>query len=86
MGGNAMKHIDARLAAMGRTNIFAVYKEDRETRERLVCRLDGAVRPFGSEFIFVPVEDFVTGERFEPRMDLLHLVNEMEVLAWAASR
>jgi len=68
-----------KLEDMETVEVFAVYSETG----RLVQRLNGQIRLFG-DYVFVPVMDFITGERFEPRNDLLWLVSEMEVLAWAA--
>jgi hypothetical protein len=69
------------LAAMGLTEIFAIYTETGA----LVQRLDGSAQMYG-DLIFVPVEEFHTGKRFEPCMGLLTVVqNEMEVIARAVS-
>lgn len=70
------------LEEMGLTNIFALYKPDDQPG-RLVRRLDGAAR-FLSDYAFIPVECWDTGERIDPRIDLLHLVTEMEVIALAS--
>ena len=52
---------------------------------RLVRRMEGQVRLLG-DLVFVPVEDLLSGERSEPRMDLLRLLSDMEILALAARR
>ena len=72
------------LENMEVTKIFALYDPEDGSTSRLVRRLDGAIRMI-ADYVFVPVECWRTGERLAPRMDLLHLLNEMEVLAWAAN-
>ncbi len=67
------------LKDMGLTEIFIRYTKGN----RLCRRLDGVVRTVG-DLVFIPVEDFHTGERFEPRMDHLHLCADMEIIALAA--
>ena len=52
-------------------------------RDRVVRRLGTRVRCIG-DLIFVPVEDVLSGERYEPRSDLLKRISEMEALAIAA--
>jgi len=64
---------------MNLKEIFGLYTPTNE----LVQLLDGQVRNSGS-WMFVPMEKVNTGERFEPRLDLVRVLNEMEVLAWAA--
>ena len=67
------------LEAMELTEIYVRYTDGN----RLCQRLDGRVRTVDA-MVFVPVEDFHTGERFEARMDLLQLCADMEIIALAA--
>lgn len=71
------------LEDMGLTEIYAVYDEGHGKPRRLVRRLDGVVRLIADN-VFVPVEDFHTGERLDPNSYLLRYLTEMEVLAWAS--
>ena len=71
------------LKNMETTEIFALYKPGDGEADRLVVRLDGP-HTTGGNWQYIPVECFETGERFDPRIDLLHLMTEMEVLAWAS--
>lgn len=51
------------------------------------CRMVRCVRVtprLVESWIFVPVEDLITGERYEPRVDHLRLVSDMEALAWVS--
>lgn len=75
------------LKKMGLTEIFIRYTDSRfrYAKSRLCRRLDGVVRTVG-DMVFIPVEDFHTGERFEPRMDHLHLCVDMEIIALAAQK
>ena len=67
------------LKDMKLKGIFGLYTPTNE----LVQLLDGRVRNHES-WQFVPMEKLATGERFEPRLDLVRVLNEMEVLAWSA--
>jgi len=64
---------------MNLIEVFGLYTPTNE----LVQLLDGRLRHHES-WSFVPMEKFVTKERFEPRMDLVRPLTEMEVLAWSS--
>jgi hypothetical protein len=68
---------------MGLTEIYALHVDSLYGTRKLVRRLDGDVAVINS-VVFVPVECFATGERWSPRMDMLKLLTEMEVIAWAS--
>jgi len=62
------------------TDVFALDLH----RKQIVRRL-GAQPTFFGNLTFYPVEDVISGRRYEPRSDLLVNMTDMEVIAWMAA-
>lgn len=68
-----------RLDEMFPTDLYFVW----EGEDVLCRRLNGYYKEIGG-LVFVPIEVVETGRREYVRMDLLKVIDEMEVIAWAS--